>query len=83
MKTQENKFWLVWCPLLSSKQFEERHPTYPLAITEAERVARENPGYEVFVLGAETSTCSVAMHRVEYIDPVDRRYVDPVDGLPV
>jgi hypothetical protein len=48
-----------------------RHPTYRDALTEAERLAIAKPGREFFVLGVETSLCSVAMQRVEYFDPAD------------
>ncbi|MDR3100768.1 MAG: hypothetical protein LBV73_27360 [Paraburkholderia sp.] len=67
-KTQAEKFRLVWCPT-GAKPPSFRHPTYRMATLEAERLARENPGREFFVLGAESSCCAVSMHVVEFIDP--------------
>lgn len=68
MKTQAEKFWIVWCPT-GAKPPSFRHPTFGAATTEADRLARENPGREFFVLGAESSCCAVSMQRVEYLDP--------------
>jgi len=65
-KTQAEKFWIVWCPT-GAKSPSFRHATYRDAAVEAERLARANAGQTFFVLGAETSLCSVAMHRVEYV----------------
>ncbi|MGF6444370.1 hypothetical protein [Paraburkholderia youngii] len=69
MKTQENKFWLVWSPT-GAKPPRHRHTSFGSAAVEAERLAQANPGHEFFVLGAEMSYCAMAMQRVEYFDRI-------------
>jgi hypothetical protein len=69
MKTQDDKFWIVWSPT-GAKPPRHRHLTFADAMGEAERLAVANPGHEFFALGAEASVCSVEMHRVEYIDRI-------------
>ncbi|MGF6806275.1 hypothetical protein OKW30_001401 [Paraburkholderia sp. Clong3] len=68
-KTQEQKFWIVWCPT-GEKPPSYRHLSAGSAVAEAERLAISNPGREFFVLGAEMSYCAVAMQRVEYFDGI-------------
>lgn len=41
-------FWFVWCPEGNSPR--HKHPSEALAISEAERLARENPGRTFVVL---------------------------------
>ncbi|MGF6936827.1 hypothetical protein OKW41_005989 [Paraburkholderia sp. UCT70] len=65
MKTQEDKFWLVWSPTCATPM-GDRHPSFGSAAAEAERLAQANPGREFFVLGAEMSYSAIAMQRVEY-----------------
>jgi len=48
------EFWLVWNPLGGSPTHQ--HPSLHLAKTEAERLARQNPGQDFFVL----QTCGLA-----------------------
>lgn len=42
------KFWMVWCP--SKKEPTKRHNSYSHAKSEAERLARDNPGLDYYVL---------------------------------
>ncbi|MGF6697636.1 hypothetical protein OKW38_002248 [Paraburkholderia sp. MM5496-R1] len=69
MKTQGEKFWIVWCPT-GAKPPSYRHPSFGAAAMEAERLAMANPGREFFVLGAEMSYSAIAMQRVEYFDGI-------------
>ncbi|MBB5443276.1 MULTISPECIES: hypothetical protein [unclassified Paraburkholderia] len=69
MKTQAEKFWIVWCPT-GAKPPSYRHTNFGSAAMEAERLAQANPGREFFVLGAEMSYCAIAMQRVEYFDGI-------------
>lgn len=58
-------FWLVWSPSgLRPPKF--RHRSSEEAAAEAERLANANPGREFVVLGAETSRCAAAMHRIDF-----------------
>lgn len=45
--TMEERYWLVWNPQTARTSF--KHPTEHSATTEAERLARLNPG-EMFVV---------------------------------
>lgn len=58
-------FWLVWNP--TGKNPSYRHPSEASAITEAERLARENPGNTFVVLQ------TVCARRVDYMLRVDMR----------
>lgn len=54
MKT---KFWMVYCPTKNPPSF--RHETRGLAESEAERLAKQNPG-EIFVVLEAISTVVVS-----------------------
>lgn len=70
MKTQDDKFWLVWSPT-GARPPSFRHPTFRAASAEADRLAQAHPGSEFFVLGAETSCRISTLERVEYVeDPI-------------
>lgn len=43
-------FWLVWDPQGGAPTYQ--HPTFPQARSEAERLARMNPGRTFFVLAS-------------------------------
>lgn len=45
---EREKFWLVWC--VEKGTPTKRHESIASAITEAERLARQNPGFEFHVL---------------------------------
>lgn len=47
----EAAFWIVWSPT-GIRPPKRRHASYRIAVTEAERLARENPGSEFIVLEA-------------------------------
>lgn len=47
---KRHKFWMVWCPTRNPPKF--RHDEEFAASIEAERLARENPEQEFFVLEA-------------------------------
>jgi glutathione S-transferase len=64
-------FWLVWNPNGRSPTF--RHPSEQNAVTEAERLARLNPGETFIVLE------SVSARRVDSMIRIDMR---AGDGIP-
>lgn len=73
MKTQNRKFWLIWSPT-GEQSPRYRHDSRIDARIECERLAREHPGKEFFVLGAELS-CRVAAFECHV-------YADPDNGIP-
>jgi hypothetical protein len=50
MTKRVSEVFFVWNP--SGGQWKQKHTTYDSAQTEAERLAKVNPGVEFFVLGA-------------------------------
>jgi len=52
MSEQNNTFWVVWCPKNGTPS--KRHESQESAITEAERLAAENPKRHFYVLRAES-----------------------------
>ncbi|MBF6987237.1 hypothetical protein [Cupriavidus sp. IK-TO18] len=59
------KFWIVWSPTGMAPP-KYRHSGYGSAVTEAERLAREHPGQEFIVLGAETARKVDNMTRTDF-----------------
>lgn len=57
------QFWMVWCPNRSAPTY--RHDTEAAAETEAERLARANPGEHFIVLEAVALRCVDSMQRVD------------------
>lgn len=64
-----NQFWMVWNP--NRNQPVYRHDTEASAETEAERLARLNPGEQFFVLEAVGLRCVDNMQRVNLRDAGD------------
>lgn len=56
-------FWMVWCPQGSAPT--HRHSSQGSAVTEAERLARTQPGREFYVLQAIEGRCMDGMQRVK------------------
>lgn len=69
------QFWMVWCPNRNPPVY--RHDCEAAAETEAERLARLNPGERFFVLEAVGLRCVDNMHRVS-LRPGD----PPGDDIP-
>ena len=59
------KFWIVWSPTGATPP-KYRHSTRGAAVSEAERLAREKPGQEFIVMGAESARKVDNMVRVDY-----------------
>lgn len=66
----ENEFWMVWNPAGRSPTF--RHTTKAFALAEAERLAKDHPGQNFYVLQAVSRSCS----------PPQVITVDLCDGIP-
>jgi hypothetical protein len=60
-----SQFWMVWNP--GGKKPRVRHKTEVSAETEAERLARANPGYQFYVLEA------TQLFQVDNLQRVDLR----------
>ncbi len=54
MAYTEQKFWLVWNPAGGNPH--HRHPNHELAVAEAEKLAKKQPGEIFYVLAAEKMT---------------------------
>ena len=67
---KEAPFWFVWNPQGNEPQY--KHPRYDLAVSEAERLARANPGETFIVLQ------SVCARRVDDMLRIDMQ----PDGIP-
>lgn len=65
-------FFLVWCPT-GTKSPRFRHETYEDAVKEAERLAKDVPGQEFYVLCAET---------MRKVDNMTRVYFERNDVIP-
>lgn len=63
----EYTFWLVWCEGGNSSTF--MHTVKHGAVTEAERLARANPGKRFVVMQAMEARMVDGMQKVEY-DPI-------------
>lgn len=61
-------FWMVWSP--EGRPPTHRHESRNLALTEAERLARANPGQEFFVLEATHMRTLNDMKRVSLEQPI-------------
>lgn len=57
------EFWLVWNPRGGAPTFP--HTSEPSAIAEAERLARNKPGHQFFVLEPKHARFVDDMHRVK------------------
>lgn len=62
-----NQFWLVWN--IDGGAPTHKHDSEQSAITEAERLARLNPGVQFAVLEATHIRCVDAMQRIDLRDP--------------
>lgn len=69
-----DRFWLVWSPT-GERSPRYRHADRALAIVEARRLARANPGTEFFVLGATDHLVVDALKHTALVD-------EPVDDIP-
>ena len=69
MTEMKDMFWLVWCPT-GHHPPSYRHTDYLEAVREAERLAKEIPGKEFYVLGAETMRVVDSMQRVDFARPI-------------
>ena len=67
MSAEHSQFWMVWNPARHAPT--KRHPSQASAITEAERLARANPGESFFVLEASALRCVDGMQRVDLRPP--------------
>jgi hypothetical protein len=52
MEKQNNTFWVVWCS--RNETLSKRHESQESAVTEAKRLAAENPKRHFYVLRAES-----------------------------
>jgi len=71
------QFWMVWNPDGNPPKY--RHDTEAAAETEAERLARLNPGSRFFVLEAVGLRCVDNMHRIDLRKPLS---VEQSDDIP-
>lgn len=69
MTEMKDMFWLVWCPTGHNPP-SYRHTDYLEAAREAERLAKDVPGKEFYVLGAETMRVVDNMQRVDFARPI-------------
>ncbi len=64
----DERFWMVWCP--EGRAPTVKHDSYERAVSEAERLARANPGREFFVLQATDMRCVNDMVRKRLCDGI-------------
>lgn len=63
MTTHMKAFWLVWNPERNAPRVKHEHRS--LAVAEAERLARMNPGETFIVLETVTARCVENMQRID------------------
>lgn len=66
---ERTKFWMVWNP--QGRAPTHKHPSPDQALTEAERLARLNPGQKFYVLEALEMRSVESMQRVTLVGPDD------------
>lgn len=69
MIEERNAFYIVWCPTGKTAP-KHRHEYLDQAISEAERLAMQNPGQEFYVMAADQMRCVNNMQKVSFVPPI-------------
>lgn len=63
---EQDVFWIVWNPTGRNPSY--RHAVHANAVSEAERLARANPGHEFFVMRADHMVTVGDLRRTAFIE---------------